>query len=412
MRPLRSRIGRCLGAALVVALLAGPSWAQDPPATGKDDDEIQKAGPKDPYTGGDEKLMQAAGIVAYGPFPWADFKSTTDIDKVLGPGRVLWMETAHFRFGLNLKSAPWPEDQKQRKALQEEIKLLRRKLPKVPERPKKIDPWLRLHLAAQRCEAVYAEVQKLLGVTDADFPARGKGNGEGAYLGQPDKFLVALFQKTSDFSRYLDRFCGQKSEASFRWFHDQTHQLGFALAAEGLEGFDEAGLHGHMIYAVVHNLLNGYRGYFHSLPLWLDEGIAHWYSRKVPSDTINVQILDTEAVAEDKQADWPVKVRRRAQHVGAFIPFEKMAVWEKYEELGYHAHSQAWSRVDYLMQLDAEKLGLMLRELKSIPPSPGGTPIAQVNTQAQKLLVELFELDAATFDERWRQWVLKTYPKK
>jgi hypothetical protein len=31
---------------------------------------------------------------------------------------------------------------------------------------------------------------------------------------------------------------------------------------------------------------------------------------------------------------------------------------------------------------------------------------------AQKLLIELFELDAATFDQKWREWVLKTYPKK
>ena len=34
--------------------------------------------------------------------------------------------------------------------LQDEIKALRKKLPKVPERPKKLDPWLRLHLAAHR----------------------------------------------------------------------------------------------------------------------------------------------------------------------------------------------------------------------------------------------------------------------
>jgi hypothetical protein len=37
---------------------------------------------------------------------------------------------------------------------------------------------------------------------------------------------------------------------------------------------------------------------------------------------------------------------------------------------------------------------------------------AQIRTMAQQLLLELFSLDAATFDQQWRDWVLKTYPKK
>ena len=383
------------------------------PGTTKEDEDVLKIGPKDPYTGGDPDLMAAAGVVAYGPFPWADFKTTANVDTVLGERRILWMETAHFRIGLSLKSAPWPESSEKRKALQEEIKLLRKKLPKVPEKPKKLDPWIRMHLYAQRLEACYRDLQSLLGVTDADFPAKGKNPREGAYLGMPDKFLVLLFQKKADLARYADRFCGMKDDTSLRWYHDKTFQLVFAVAAEGLEGFDEAGLHGHVIYAVMHNLVNGYNGFYYQLPLWFDEGLAHWFSRKVPSDVVNVQILDSEAVAEDKQSNWPVKVRRRAQHEGAFFPFETMAKWDKFAEMGYHAHSQSWSRIDYLMQLDREKLGLMLRKLKDLPPPVGGEkPAGDVAVMAQKLLIELFELDAATFDQKWREWVLKTYPKK
>lgn len=90
-----------------------------------------------------------------------------------------------------------------------------------------------------------------------------------------------------------------------------------------------------------------------------------------------------------------------------------MANWSKWEELGYHAHSQSWSRIDYLMQLDREKVGVMLRKLKSVPSDhtfEGQAP--QIRTMAQKLLFELFEFDGPTFDQRWREWVTKTYPKK
>ena len=409
-------MARFLVCLLSCLLATVPVRAQEkPPAPGttKDDEDVLKAGVKDPYTNLDPALMAAAGVVAYGPFPWADFKTTANVDTVLGEKRILWMETAHFRIGLSLKSAPIPEEQQKRKALLEEIKQLRKKLPKVQEKPRKLDPWLRLHLYAQRLEACYADFHALIGTTDKDFPARGNNPREGAYLGMPDKFLVLLFQKKSDMARYMDRFCGIKEDTSMRWYHDKTHQMLAALAAESLEGFDEAGLHGHVVYAVMHNLLNGYNGFYYQLPLWLDEGLAHWYSRKVPSDTINVQILDSEAVAEDKQNDWPVKVRRRAQHVGAFFPFEVMAKWEKFAELGFHAHSQSWSRVDYLMQTDREKVGMLVRKLKDLPPPTNGVKApAEVAAVAQRLLAELFELDAGLFDEKWREWVQKTYPKK
>lgn len=103
----------------------------------------------------------------------------------------------------------------------------------------------------------------------------------------------------------------------------------------------------------------------------------------------------------------------RAQHEGAFLPFEQLAAIVKWEDMGYHAHSQSWSRVDYLMQADEEKLGAMLKQLKSVPPD--GTyeaQGAQICALAQKLLAELYGLDPAGFDQKWREWVLKTYPKK
>lgn len=408
MNLLRSLLA--FGFGCLVLVLAGR--AQDKPPA-KEEDDVSKQSPVDPYTGGDPAAMAAAGIVAYGPFPWADFKRTEDVDRVLGERRVLWVETAHFRLGIGLKAVAWPDDAAAKKALQEEIKALRKKLPKVPEKPKKLDTWLRLHLYAQRCEQAYAEFQKLIGVTDADFPARGKLPREGAFLGLPDKFLVLLFQKRSDMGRYMDRFCNRKEDSSMRFYHDKTYQMLLSIAAEGLEGFDESGIHGHFTYALWHNLMSGYNGYSYPLPHWFAEGIAHWHARKIPSEFLNIQIRDDEAVADEKQNNWPVKVRRRAQHDGAWFPFATMAGWTKWEELGYHAHSQAWSRVDYLMSLDRDKVGLMLKQLKSVPPD--GTfeaQGAQIGTLAQKLLFDLFELDAAGFDQKWRDWVLKTYPKK
>ena len=394
-------------ALVLLALWLLPCPAQDKPGS-KEEDEVAKA-LVDPFTGGDVAVLKAAGLCAYGPFAWADSKRTTDVDRVLGENRVLWLETKHFRLGSNLRSVGWPEDGDERKFLIEELKALRKLLPKVPEKPKRFDPWLRLHLYAQRCEKAYHQFQQLVGHTDADFAAPGAG----PYLGMPDKLLVLLFQKQSDMVRYMDRFCGRKDDTSLRFWHEKSQQMSLTVNVEGFEGMTEFGLHGHVVHAMWHNLINGYNAFKYPMPLWLGEGIAHWYSRKLPSEFLNVQIKDDEAVAEDKQANWPLKVRRRAQHDGVCFPFQKMVEWVKWDEMGYHAHAQAWSRVDYLMQKDPAKLGLLLRKVKSVPSD--GTyegQAAQIRSLALQLLQELYDLDPAGFDLKWREWVLKTYPKK
>ncbi len=413
--PIARRWTATVAAWMLALAGAASACAQDKPAPSKekDDADAAKLTLQDPYTGNDPQLMAAAGIVAYGPFPWADFHRTEDVDRVLGANRLAWVETAHFRIGFSMKSIGLPAGSSPRKALLDEVKALRKKLPKVPDKPRRLDPWLRLHLAVQRCEQAYGEFLQLIGATDADFPAKGKLPGEGAYLGMPDKYLLLLFHKRSDMARYMERFCNRKEDVSMRFYHDKTHQMLLAVSAEGLEGFDEPGLHGHVVYALWHNLMNGYRGYRYPLPHWFAEGLAHWYARKVDSDMLNIQIRDDEAVDEQTQHKWPMKVRRRAQHDGAWIPFETMAQWAKWEDLGYQAHSQSWSRVDYLMHVDRAKVGEMLRQLKAVPSdSTFEGQAQQLRNLAVQLVVQLFELDPQQFDEKWRDWVLKTYPKK
>ncbi len=412
VRPPARRAG-VLGALVVFvvfAFAAGDLFAQAPDKE-KDPAEPPEAVIVDPYTNGDAEAMKRAGVVAYPPFAWADGFGTADIDKVLGEKRIRWIETKHFRIGSTFGAFAWPDDSEKRKALQDELKQLRTTLPKVPAKPKRIDSWVRLHLYAQRAERCYADVLKLLGATDADFPAKGTGPRDGPYLGQPDKFLALLFQKKSDMARYLDRFCGTKGDTSVRFCHTKTHQMVLCMAAEGLDGFDDVALHGHFAYAVIHNLVDGYNGFHYQLPPWLTEGLAHWYSRSIPSNVPNVAILDTEAVAEDKKNDWPAKVRRRAQHEGAFFPFETMVGWDDPMKMGYHAHSQSWSRVDFLMRRDVTAVGMLLKKLKSLAPGDDKAQSAKARELSIQLVRDLFGLDPAAFDAAWRDWVQKTYPK-
>ena len=82
----------------------------------------------------------------------------------------------------------------------------------------------------------YADFQKRMGVTDADFPQtpdRGKPEdyrGEGPYLGMRGKFTVLLFEKSSALARYGERWLGGATlEAKRHLFHGDGSLL-IALA--------------------------------------------------------------------------------------------------------------------------------------------------------------------------------------
>lgn len=401
-RRVRASRGRAVLAAVSLvlgALLPAQQPADEPLAV------------KDPYTEGDPAALKAAGVVGYGPFPWADGFTTTDVDKVLGQGRMHWLETAHFRIGSNFKQAAVPVDAEAKKSLLAEVKDLRAKLPKVKDKPRTLDPWLRVHLYAQRAEALYAEYSSMLGVTDADF---GSGNGPrgGKYLGLPDKFLVLLFDKQSDLARYLDRFCGVKADKSFRHFHAKSSQMLAAFAREGFEDADELALQSHFVYSLAMNFTNGLLGYYYDVPCWLSEGIAHGYARRVPTTFVNIAIED-EAVDASRQHLWPQRVRARVGNDYFPKAAELLPICDT-KNFKFADHLMGWSRVEFLRKQDSKAFGIFVRELKSLELPTDGTKVPPERIQARQaeLLVRYFGLDPESFDAKWKDYVLKTYPKK
>jgi len=370
--------------AVAAVMLFASSWlAQSPaPGTTKDDEDVVKAGPKDPFTGGDPKAMAAAGIVAYGPMVWANDLRTEDVEKVLGAGRILWIETTHFLIGSSLGTAAMPEESEARKLTNADLLRLRKRHGKFPERASKLEPWLRLHLYALRAEEIYAEFATLVGHDDAT----------GTHLGQKRKFPLLLFQKKSDLARYHDRFCNTKSQFGQRHWYAATQQNGFTLAAEDDEVRDEATVHAWFRYHLIGTFCDAIGG----VPYWVSLGLAHWYERQVPTRTMLAAIKDDESVDQETQHKWPAKMKGRAQHQRLLIPFAELATKT---DFGYWAHLQAWSRVDWLMTTDRARFGRFLVGLK------GGYGVSR---QVEQLLA-VYDLEPEAFDAKWREWVLKTY---
>ena len=93
------------------------------------------------------------------------------IDDFLQYVQILWIETPHFRIGINLPAYTVPMDPVIRAKIRDELTRLAEKLPRVNPKARRLDPWLRAHLVAHRLEKLYAETQSLFGVKDEDFPA-------------------------------------------------------------------------------------------------------------------------------------------------------------------------------------------------------------------------------------------------
>ena len=192
------------------------------------DDEPKKA-PEDPFTGLDEKDMQKLGVVSYAPLTWAGNLRSEDIEKVLGAGRFLWMETEHFKICSNLATVAQPADSRARKVVKQELKELHRRDSSIPSSTSKFEPWLRTHLYALRAEQLYERFAAMAGIED--------GEGDTAtHLGQPKKFLLVMFQKKSDLVRYMDRFCGRESDFSGFHRHYDSNDFSVVLTAEGEDG--------------------------------------------------------------------------------------------------------------------------------------------------------------------------------
>ncbi|HEX9794369.1 MAG TPA: hypothetical protein VGC54_10340 [Planctomycetota bacterium] len=376
---------------------------------------------EDPYTKGDRTAMERAGIVSFGPFPFGDGHSTRRVDEVLGGERVRWIETAHFRIGSTLPEYRIPRAREQRDKIRAELERLAEKLPEVDPKTRKLDPWLRLHLIALRAEEFYSEFQDWLGVTDADFPDAAPTTigadfmGLGPYLGQPSKYGILLTAKASSHGRYGVAFLGGTLESAKRHNYSKTGTILLATSTELFDGIlsDDTVLHAHLIFNLSQNLLNGYRFYSHDLPLWIPEGLGHWFARRVTEDHNDFTLAPGEDGDLRSEGNWAPRVRARVRHK-YFPTAAEMQLWSQPGELSFADHMLLWSRWDFLMSRGKQPFAQFARRSSEPFLDTGGVPAAPeaVRARVEAALQEAWGFDLAGFDAEWSAWVLENYPAK
>ncbi len=403
----------------VALALAGAVSAQDEGSTPEVFEKV------DPYTRGKSDLVDRAGYVSMGPFQIAESLDTPEVEEVLGGLHVLWVETAHFRLGSLLQSYRRGTDDLEEKKLAGELARLAKSLPRVRKDVRELDPWLRMHLYAQRLEEQYAEFQRLAGVKDADFapsssaPPSSAPSGErrdmgpGPYLGNERKFVVLLTERSSQLQRFARRWIGPEESSWYRarlpggaWFFgapaEVTQKMGTTL---------DSALHALVASGLTYELCDGLRGSQRIQPLWLKHGLGLDFGRAAePRWCVHVPRESTEP--DDKTWQW--EPRLNALVANDFVaPWHEMLEWKDGRKLEARDHMTAWSRVAWLEETDPKAFTALILAMSAPPSVPAGDPApGEAKPGAKSPLEAAYGKTPEQLDEAWRKWVRRKYPRK
>ena len=404
---------------LVVACIQAGALAQKKP-------ELEKW-QIDPYTKMDAKAMAKAGILNYGPFKFgnlaADPVTSTGIQKTLPFINIIWMETAHFRIGVNLPIWVLPQDSTTRKKIRAELTELKTKLPKIKPKSRKLDVWMRAHLVAQRLENLYAETQTLFGVADKDFPTDPSQvipdpnktyMGYGPYMGMKDKFLVLAIEKGGPYRQYMEKYLGRPSFYPQRWHFTDSSSILFTCPTESNEFplKHDTALHCALAFNVSQNLLDGFRYYSYNLPVWIREGFGHWNSRRIDGKWPSFD-QNEGSVADMKRIDkWKPYAKAMISGSKKFAAFPEVAKWRDFGNLTFNDHGAIYSRIDFLLSMGPKKWQTFLFTVKGRVDENWDIDQKDLVGATREGLKKAYNLSFLSFDDKWKAWVKKNYPSR
>ena len=368
----------------------------------------------DPYTKGKPELMRKLGYEAFGPFHWRGPDFTNHVQENIGSIPMIWVETEHFKIGSSLGTYEIPNDREERERIKGELKRLKKRLGRLKAPRNELDPWLRLHLYAQRSEDLYAMFVQDFGIGPSDFDEALP------YLGNENKFQILLCERKSEFSRFVTTYTGQQNDGAFYWgWHQDCMWLGAAFEAitenwgEPQEEPFDTMLHCRMAGLMASSFIDGYVNQF-SAPRWIGYALGHVYRRRIDPRWVMAAGHTEQQARQEGDWRWEPRVYGLVKNE-FFVPAEDMFQWSGYNAMDTRDHMVAWSKVDYLMTEADGDLGGWLKTMSSKPRQAGEdaeTRLKELAELQRKALLANFELTPEDLDKKWAKWVKKTYEKK
>jgi hypothetical protein len=389
--------GRKLVAAVFFAVLLAPSSH----ALQKSRAEVC------PWCQGDAELMQKAGVVSHGPIPIGPEGSAAIVAK-LPATQWIFLETAHIRWASSL--GPCNVELEDKKRVAAELARLKLLLPTVPSDPKKLDPFLRLHLFAMKGEEFYARFQQVLRVQDSDFPesrqADGPYMGNGRFLGEKDKFEIVIHTARATHNLFTLDFSGASTVDALRWHLKAQQKMIASIPAEDPDLRKDKWLYPHVVHNLSHLCLDAYKHFSYDPPLWLSEGLALCMEKEIePESTTNE---GEEGGKSDVRGpkDWSAAARKLASS-GDAPRFAQLAGVHEVGELQEDAKITCWSMVRFLLDEHGDAFAKFLGGVKGQLDAQGYPSSDDLPGLQRRLLKEIWSWTPAAFDEAWVAWATR-----
>lgn len=399
---------------LVLGLFAVTLLSSIDPASAqrKSDADYEEFEEVCPYTNGDPDLEKALGYTRVGTLPWRGSDDSEAVRVNMGAIPMIFVETEHFRIGSSLITYKIPNDKEERARLDGELDRLEAKLGRLKAPKKELDPWLRLHLYAQRIEDLYSNFEQDWGIELADYSRRGPN------LGYRNKYLVVLCERKSEFGRYLRTYEQKDLEYAYRsgWFGEglitcvNMEAITENWKDEKEMPFDSM-LTCMLTASMAANFVDGWNNNMFRAPAWVTYGYTHIAQRRFDRRWVVFDGRTTIYGKEDDKTDWPPRVLNLIKN-NFFASADEMFGWEKFEDMNQRDHMIAWSKLEYLL---TEVEGDREAFLTAVCPAATGMKAAEVDVRKArqaKALADSFGMTPEQLDERWSEWTKKAYRRR
>lgn len=366
-----------------------------------------------PYCGADPALMEASGLVSHGPFAFGKGGSRA-AQELVPTAQIFWGESAHFRLGYG--AGPVKVPSKDLKALRVELERLQLTLPAVKPKTKVLDPWLRVHLLAQRCEELYSRFMEVMQVSQQDFPDAGRvwriGTpywGEGPYLGQQDKFEVLVLSNPDEQVDYLSAEYGLQIKHTQLWNSIERGALILVtnLIQDSLQS--DLKLHGHLAFNLIHNFLNGFKSYSYDTPLWIQEGLGHYFERQLSTRYNSFSRSEGGIPLERSSKKWLQEVQGLIKSKDAPRLAELMAL-KSFSDFTLEQHYTTWSMVAFLVETKPQAFADLNKRIHGRKTADGNGDGSNIDDAFREAFKETVGLSYGGFDRAWAEWALLQEP--
>jgi len=248
---------------------------------------------------------------------------------------------------------------------------------------RRVEPHEALHLYCTRLEALFADYCATMGI------------GEGEFREKTWVFVWFLPKDHYDGSQKFCETTPTKGGVKLMGIHSR-----YSVCGNRKEFRTDAQLHRNIVHSVSHLLLSAQKptAWIGSMKGgWLDEGLAHWLEDRVSGICDNYCMQEDLPNPDFERGRYRLGIRKLVAK--GDVPAITEVTTHNVDTLSVVMNAVAFSYVDYLVPLGAEKLDALAKKLKNKIP-------------AGEAMRDVYGMNLLEMEERWKAWVLETYPVK